>query len=48
MSKTDLAFLVGLCLITAGVAAMYWPAGLVAAGTLLAAFTWMHDAGRDG
>jgi hypothetical protein len=41
-----LAFTVGAALVVAGIAAVYWPAGLIAAGAILC-FTFV-DFGRSG
>lgn len=48
MSKTDAAFAAALCLVVAGVSLIYLPAGLIAAGALLAACAWLYERGGEG
>lgn len=45
---TTTAYAVALALVVAGVACIYWPAGVIAAGVLLGASAWAYDAGADG
>jgi hypothetical protein len=44
---TVLVFAVALALTIAGVAFIYWPAALIAAGVLLAGSVWLYEAGGE-
>lgn len=48
MGWTDVAFIVAVGLVVAGVAAIYWPAALIVAGGLLGAFLWLSEGGEAG